>query len=212
MALPGSLRPPDPTAAASIFRRISSPLLQVGDLVFDCEVAVQRGGRTQFTEQRIGAGVMISDHSYSLTREFVVDGAVSGIAQFQNAGRPGFDAFSNLTALGLGALEGLTGLNFSSRVADFEAALEAARESRDEFELISKVVGRKRVVILDWNANTTAEDGDSASYRLTLREVLRAGLTIADATEAALALNGSGGASNGGGASTTTPGFLDVVP
>jgi len=212
VALPGSLRPPDHVAAASIFRRISSPLLQVGDLVFDCEVAVQRGGRTQFTSERIGAEVEISTHSYSLAKEYVVDGAVSGIAQFQNAGRPGFDALGNLASLSLGALEELTGLNFSTRVQDFEAALEAARESREEFELISKVIGRKRVVILDWSANTTAEDGDSASYRLNLREVLRAGLTIADAVEAALALNGSGGAVNGGGASTVTPGSLDVVP
>ena len=173
---------------------------------------MQRGGRTQFTSERIGAEVEISTHSYSLAKEYVVDGAVSGIAQFQNAGRPGFDALGNLASLSLGALEELTGLNFSTRVQDFEAALEAARESREEFELISKVIGRKRVVILDWSANTTAEDGDSASYRLNLREVLRAGLTIADAVEAALALNGSGGAVNGGGASTVTPGSLDVVP
>jgi len=214
VALPGSLRPPTPTAAATIFRRISSPLLQVGDLVFDAEVAVQRGGRTQFTENRIGAGVLISDHSYNLPREYVVDGAVSGISQLQNVGRPGFNALANLADLGLGALEGLTGLNFSNRVADFEAALEAARESRDEFELISKVVGRKRVVILDWSANNTPDDGDSASYRLTLREVQRAGLTIADAIEAALALNGSGGATpaGSGGPSTTTDMFIDWVP
>ena len=38
-----------------------------------------------------------------------------------------------------------------------------------------------------------------------------AGLTIADAIDAALALNGSGGGSQGG-PSTTTPGPLDVVP
>jgi hypothetical protein len=30
-------------AINSILRRISSPLLQVGDLAFDCEVSVQRG-------------------------------------------------------------------------------------------------------------------------------------------------------------------------
>lgn len=198
-------------AIASILRRISSPLLQVGDLAFDAEVSVQRGLDVQFTENRIGAGVELSEHSYVRPRTYSISGAVSGMAQLQNLGRPGFNGLENLADLGLGLLEGLTGLDFSSRVQDFEARLIAAMEARNEFELISKVVGRKRVVILNYTSTTAAEDGDSATYQLTLKEVQRAGLTIADAVEAALELNGSGGASQGG-PSTTTPGVLDVVP
>ena len=173
---------------------------------------MQRGGRTQFTESRIGAGVSLSGHSYSMRKEYAVDGVVSGIAQLQDVGRPGFDARANLLSLGLGAAQGATGYTYASRVADFEQRLDAIRDAREELELISKVVGRVRVVLVEWQANTTAEDGDLASYRLTLWEVQRAGLTIADAIDSALALNGSGGASNGGGASTTTPGLLTVVP
>ena len=201
-------------AVASILRRISSPLLQVGDLAFDCEVAVQRGARTQFTENRIGAGVLISDHSFNLAREYVVDGAVSAIPQLQNAGRPGFSGPQNLADLGTGVSDGLLGTDFSSRVGDFEQRLEAAMLARDELELVSKVVGRRRVVLTDFQASTTAEDGNAVTYRLTLREVLRAGLTIADAVQSALDLNGSGGATpaGSGGPSTTTAGVLDVVP
>ena len=60
----------------------------------------------------------------------------------------------------------------------------------------------------------TAEDGNKAIYSLTLKEVLRAGLTIADATPGALALNGTGGAvaPGSGGGSMATPGVLAVVP
>lgn len=189
---------------ASVLRRISSPLLQVGDLAFDSEVSVQRGLDVQFTENRIGAGVSLSDHSFAKPRVYMITGAVSGIAQLQNIGRPGFNGAEALADLGLGLLEGLTGLNFSSRVEDFEARLIAAMEARNEFELISKVVGRRRVIILNYTSTTGAEDGDSATFQLTLKEVQRAGLTIADAIDAALALNGSGGGSQGG-PSTTTP-------
>jgi len=196
---------------ASVLRRISSPLLQVGDLAFDAEVSVARGLDVEFTQNRIGAGVDLSDHSFVKPRVFTISGAISGISQLQNIGRPGFNGAENLADLGLGLLEGLTGLDFSSRVQDFEARLIAAMEARNEFELISKVVGRKRVIILNYTSTTGADDGDSATYQLTLREVQRAGLTIADAVEAALALNGSGGAGQGG-PSTTTPGTLDVVP
>lgn len=201
-------------AVASIVRRISSPLLQVGDLAFDAEIQVSRGGQTQFTRNRIGAGVTLSDHSYNNPREFTVTGGVSGIAQFQNIGRPGFDAVQGFVDLGLGALEGLTGLNFSTRVQDFEERLRATQEAREELELISKVVGRVRVVMLSWQAMTGADDGDSAQYQMTFLEVQRSGLTITDAVEAALALNGSGGVppAGSGGQSATTPGVLDVVP
>ena len=196
---------------ASILRRISSPLLQVGDLAFDSEVAVQRGLEVEYTQNRIGAGVDLSDHPFVKPRVYTITGAISGIAQLQNIGRPGFNGADNLADLGLGLLEGLTGLDFSSRVQDFEARLIAAMEARNEFELISKVVGRKRVVILNYTSNTAEEDGDSATYQLTLREVQRAGLTIADAVEAALALNGSGGGTQGG-PSTTTPYATQLVP
>jgi len=198
-------------AINSILRRISSPLLQVGDLAFDSEVSVQRGLEVEYTQNRIGAGVDLSDHSFVKPRVYTITGAIAGISQLQNVGRPGFNGAENLADLGLGLLEGLTGLDFSSRVQDFEARLIAAMEARNEFELISKVVGRKRVVILNYTSNTTEEDGDSATYQLTLREVQRAGFTIAAAVEAALELNGSGGGSQGG-PSTTTPGTLDVVP
>ena len=198
-------------AIASILRRISSPLLQVGDLAFDCEVSVQRGLDVTYTENRIGAGVDLSDHSYVKPKVYAITGAVSGISQLQNIGRPGFNGAEAFADLGLGLLEGLTGLDFSSRVQDFEARLIAAMEARNEFELISKVVGRKRVVIMNYTSTTGAEDGDSATYQLTLKEVQRAGLTIEDAVAAALELNGSGGAGQGG-PSTTTPGVLNVVP
>lgn len=200
--------------AASIVRRISSPLLQVGDLAFDAEIQVARGGQTQFTRNRIGAGVTLSDHSYNAPREFTVTGGVSGLAQFQNIGRPGANAAQTFVDLGLNALEGLTGLNFSTRVQDFEERLRAAQEARDELELISKVVGRVRVVMLSWQATTGPDDGDSAQYQMSFMEVQRSGLTIGDAVEAALALNGSGGVppAGSGGQSATTPGVLDVVP
>ena len=87
---------------ASVLRRISSPLLQVGDLAFDSEVSVQRGLDVQFTENRIGAGVSLSDHSFAKPRVYMITGAVSGIAQLQNIGRPGFNGAEALADLGLG--------------------------------------------------------------------------------------------------------------
>lgn len=199
---------------ASIVRRITSPLLQVGDLAFDAEVQVTRGGKTQFTRDRIGAGVSLSSHSYNQPREFTITGGVSGISQFHNVGRPGFNPVQGFTDLGLGALEGLTGINFSTRVQDFEQRLQVTQEARDELELISKVLGRVRVVLTSWQAMTGAEDGDSAQYQMTFEEVLRSGLTITDAVDAALAMNGSGGVPPAGssGASTTTDMMVDVVP
>ena len=87
-------------------------------------------------------------------------------------------------------------------------------ETGGELEVVSKVIGRVAVVLLEWDANNTAEDGNKAIYSLTLKEVLRAGLTIADATPGALALNGTGGAvaPGSGGGSMATPGVLAVVP
>ncbi len=199
---------------ATILRRLSSPLLQVGDLAFDAELQVARGGETQFTENRIGAGVSLSDHSYVKPRMFTVTGGVSGISQLQNLGRPGSSIIGGFVDLGLGLLEGLTGLNFSTRVQDFEQRLQAVQEAREELEVISKVLGRVWVVLISYQATNSPEDGDSASYQLVLKEVLRGGLTITNATDAALALNGSGGTPppGSGGQSTTTPGTLDVVP
>ena len=87
-------------------------------------------------------------------------------------------------------------------------------ETGGELEVVSKVIGRVAVVLLEWEASNTAEAGNKAVYTLTLREVLRAGLTIADATPGALALNGTGGAvaPGSGGGSMATPGVLAVVP
>lgn len=198
----------------SILRRLSTPLLQVGDLAFDCEVAAEVGGETQFTEARVAAGSDYSDHAYDQARIFVLEGAVSGLGQLQNFGRPGFSGVGALVDAGLSALESITGLDFSSRVLDFEARLEAVRLRHDELEVISKMVGRARCVLLSWRRSAQGEEGDMGRYRLTLKEVQEAGLSIADATAEALALNGSGGAvvPGGGGPSSTTPGTANVVP
>lgn len=201
-------------ALATILRRISTPLLQVGDLAFDVELTIGRGGQTEFTERRIGAGAFLSDHSFNLPRTFRVEGAVSGIPQPQNLGRPGASLLGGLFDIGFSALEGLTGINFSTRVQDFEARLEALRQRREEVELISKVIGRVRCVLTDWQATTTPDMGDVGVYQLTLREVQRAGLTITQATAESLALNGTGGnvGPGGGGPSSAPSGTLEVTP
>ncbi len=189
--------------------------MQVGDLAFDCEVSVQRSGEAQFTENRIGIGADISDHSFNLPREFVLEGAVSGVAQLQNFARPGFSFLDTAIDAGLGALEGLTGLNFSSRVQDFEERLEAVRQARQELEVVSKVIGRVRCVLKRWEATTTPEMGEMAQYRLTLKEVqYAAGIGYPTPTPESLAMNGSGGsvAPGGGGPSVAKPGTLDIVP
>lgn len=184
-------------------------------LAFDAEVSVSRGGRRQYTENRVGAGVDMSDHSFMLAREFILEGAVSGVAQPQNLARPGFNLRLFGADAAFGALEGLTGFDFSSRVQDFEARLNTIIESGDELEIVSKVIGRVGAVLLDWQTTTTPETGNMAQYRLTLKEVQRAvGMTIANATPEALALNGSGGTiqPGGGGPSVARTGTLDVVP
>jgi len=202
----------------TILRRLSSPLLQVNgrgiDLAFDAEMSVDRGGEREYTQDRIGAGVDISGHSYALPRRYEIEGAVSGLSQLHNFARPGFSGLGALVGAGLDALEGLTGLDFSTRIQDFEERLEAIRQSGDILEIVSKVIGRKQVVLLSWRASTAPEDGEQARYRMTFKEVQRAGLSIAGATAEGLALNGSGGGvvPGGGGPSTATPQSLEVTP
>lgn len=186
----------------------------MGGLAFDCEVSVTRGGQRQFTEYRVAAGQTLSDHSFSLPRIFTLEGGVSEIAQPQNIGRPGSSILGGFLDIGLGKLEALTGIDFQDRIGDFETRIQALIDRGEELEIVSKVIGRKRCVLLDWTATTTPEEGGQAIFRVTLKEVLRAGLTIANATEAALAKNGSGGAPSGGGGgpSTASPAPTTVTP
>lgn len=202
---------------ATILRGRTSPLLSIGDLSFDAEISGRRGGRREYTNERIAAGIEISDHSFRRAREFTLTGAVSAIAQLQNIGRPSAtsaaDTFTDI-GQGIGANLALGDQGLGQRITDFETRLDGLIETGGELEVISKTIGRVAVVLLEWDANNTAEDGNKAIYSLTLREVLRAGYTIADATPDALALNGSGGAvaPGSGGGSMATPGTLDVVP
>ena len=182
---------------ATLLRGRTSPLLSIGDLSFDCEVSGRRGGRREYTNERIAAGIEISDHSFRRAREFTISGAVSAIAQLQNFGRPSAtSALDTLTDIGqgIGANLSLGDQGLGARITDFETRLDGLIETGGELEVVSKVIGRVAVVLLEWEASNTAEDGNKAVYTLTLREVLRAGLTIADATPGALALNGTGGA------------------
>jgi hypothetical protein len=202
---------------ATLLRGRTSPLLSIGDLSFDCEISGRRGGRREYTNERIAAGIEVSDHSFRRAREFTLSGAVSAIAQFQNLGRPGSISLSDtLTQAGEGvsSLLSLTDGGLGARITDFETRLDGLIETGGELEVVSKVIGRVAVVLLEWDATNTAEDGNKAVYNLTLKEVLRAGLTIADATPVALALTGTGGAvaPGSGGGSMATPGVLAVVP
>lgn len=202
---------------ATLLRGRTSPLLSIGDLSFDCEISGRRGGRREYTNERIAAGIEVSDHSFRRAREFTLTGAVSAIAQFQNLGRPGSVSLNDaLTQAGEGvsSLLSLTDGGLGARITDFETRLDGLIETGGELEVVSKVIGRPTVVLLEWDATNTAEDGNKAVYNLTLREVLRAGLTIADATPGALALTGTGGAvaPGSGGGSMATPGVLAVVP
>lgn len=201
-------------ALRTLLRRLQSPLFQAGDLAFDCEVEVNRGGRRQYTEVRVAAGAVMSDHSFREPRRYRITAAVSGIVQVQNIGRPGQSLLGAAVGLGLGALEAATGIDFSTRVQDFEARLDALLDIGDVLEIVSKVVGRRTVVLEGWDATTDASTGDAAYYVLDFREVQRAGDSIADATDQALALVGSGGslAPGSGGPSMVTPGTLTVVP
>lgn len=204
----------DAVTVRAIIRRLTTPLLQVGAIGFDCEVDVDSNQQVEFTERRIAAGISLRDHSFALPRNFTVTGAVSGIGQLQNLGRPGSPLFSGALDLALTQLEALTGLDVQTRVQDFTKRFQAMVLRREEVELISKVVGRVRVIVLGYDAQTTAEMGEMAIFRVRMREVQRAGLSIAQATAEALALSGSGGAPppGSGGPSATTPGSLEVVP
>lgn len=200
----------------TIIRGLGAPLLRVGDLAFDCEVSVGRGGEREITERRIAAGASVVDHSRRRPRVFEVSGAVSVIPQPQNAGRPGSSPFDLIPAIPAGIADILP-IDVATRVEDFEQRLDALLDDANfaELELVSKVVGRVTVVLTQWRATTTGQDSGAATYDLTLREVLRAAdLTIALANGAGLALNGSGGAPlpGGGGGSQSTPMVLDVVP
>lgn len=202
----------------TILRRLSLPLLQVGDLAFDAEVSVQRGGEREISERRLAAGASVGDHSRRPPRVYEVEGIVSALAQPQNLGRPGSSFLNEVTSVAQDILGSLVPLEEATRLQDFEARLDALLNDDQfgELELISKVVGRVRVVLLRWDATAPGEgqDGAAARYRMTFRAVQRAGLTIALATEQSLEFVGSGGAPQpgGGGPSQSTPGFLEVTP
>jgi len=203
----------DPTA--TIVRGLASPLLQVGDLAFDAEMSVTRGGGVTFTRRRIGAGAVFSDHSFVDAREFSIEGIVSECAAIYNLGRPGADNALIAAALGSDQLEGLVGIDLVTRVMDFEARLDALKNARVEVEIVSKVLGRVIAVLVSWTATTAGDDpGDFGRYQMRFDEVLRAGFTISDATEEALGLNGSGGnpGPGGGGPSAAPAEMLEVTP
>lgn len=199
----------------AILSRLSRPLLQLGDLAFDCEVSVQRSGERQVSERRLAAGATVSDHSRRPPRTYIVEGAVSVLPQPQNFGRPG-STISGTDFAGLPIVGALVPIEVTDRLQDFESRLDALQDDGvfAELTLTDQIVGRVQVVLLQWEAINGPETGQAATYRLTMREVQRAGLTIAQATAEALALNGTGGGTlpGGGGPSQATPGVLDVVP
>lgn len=192
---------------------IGAPLLQVGDLSLDGELSISRGGEREISKRRLAAGANVSEHSRRRPRMFKASGVVSALPQPQNLGRPGFSPADLIPPIPTSIVP----IGVTSRREDFEQQLDALLEDGNfrEIELISKVVGRVRVVLRDWEATNIPEDGQSSTYSMQFEEVLRAGdLTIALASAAGLALNGSGGAPlpGGGGASQSTPMDLDVVP
>lgn len=199
----------------ALLSRLDRPLLQVGNLAFDCEVSVTRGGQREVSERRLASGASVAEHSRRPPRVFQVEGAVSVLPQPQNFGRPGF-TFDATTFAGLPIVTALVPLLVTTRLQDFETRLNALLD--DEvfglLELVDQVIGRVVCVLVDWRATNTPESGSAATYALTLREIQTAGLTIAQAVPDALALNGTGGAPQpgGGGPSQATPGTLDVVP
>lgn len=199
----------------AILSRLSRPLLQLGDLAFDCEVSVQRSGERQVSERRLAAGATVSDHSRRPPRTYIVEGAVSVLPQPQNFGRPG-STISGTDFAGLPIVGALVPIEVTDRLQDFESRLDALQDDGvfAELTLTDQIIGRVQVVLLQWEATNGPETGQAATYRLTMREVQRAGLTIAQATDEALGLNGTGGGPppGGGGPSQATPGTLDVVP
>lgn len=199
----------------AILSRLSRPLLQLGDLAFDCEVSVQRSGERQVSERRLAAGATVSDHSRRPPRTYIVEGAVSVLPQPQNFGRPG-STVSGTDFAGLPIVGALVPIEVTDRLQDFESRLDALQDDGvfAELTLTDQIIGRVQVVLLQWEATNGPETGQAATYRLTMREVQRAGLTIAQATDEALGLNGTGGGPppGGGGPSQATPGAMDVVP
>lgn len=199
----------------AILSRLSRPLLQLGDLAFDCEVSVQRSGERQVSERRLAAGATVSEHSRRPPRTYIIEGAVSVLPQPQNFGRPG-STLSGTDFAGLPIVGALVPIEVTDRLQDFESRLDALQDDGvfAELTLTDQVIGRVQVVLLQWEATNGPETGQAATYRLTMREVQRAGLTIAQATDEALGLNGTGGGAppGGGGPSQATPGVLDVVP
>lgn len=199
----------------AILSRLSRPLLQLGDLAFDCEVSVQRSGERQVSERRLAAGPTVSDHSRRPPRTYIVEGAVSVLPQPQNFGRPG-STILGTDFTGLPIVGALVPIEVTDRLQDFESRLDALQDDGvfAELTLTDQIIGRVQVVLLQWEATNGPETGQAATYRLTMREVQRAGLTIAQATDEALGLNGTGGGPppGGGGPSQATPGTLDVVP
>lgn len=190
-------------------------MLSVGPVVFDCETSVQRGGQREVSERRLAAGANVSDHSRRTPRVYRVEGMVSVLPQLQNMGRPGATVDAT-TFAGLPVVGALVPLELTDRLRDFEARLDGLLDDGQfrELELVDQVIGRKSVILTDWSASNGPDDGQASTYTLTLREVQRAGLTIAGATEEAMALHGSGGATppGGGGPSQATPETLEVVP
>lgn len=203
----------------AILSRLGQPLLQVGNLAFDCEVSVARGGQREVSERRLASGATVAEHSRRLPRTFRVEGAVSVLPQLQNTGRPGAPAFDATTFAGLPLVGALVPLEVTTRLQDFETRLDALLDD-DVFgvlELVDQVIGRQTCVLVEWSASNSSSDpmaGGGAVYALTLREIQRADLTIAEATPEGLLYNGTGGAPQpgGGGPSQATPGLLDVVP
>ena len=201
-------------ALKTILRRLSAPLFQAGDLAFDCEVEVRRGGRRTFTKTRVAAGVNMSDHSFREPREYSITAAVSGITQIQNVGRPGQSSLSVASGAALEGIDSLTSLDFSTRIADFEARLDLLIDIGEEMEIVSKIVGRRQVVMTSWEATSSAETGDAGYYQMAFEEVLRDGDGAGEPTDDFLSLIGSGGkiAPGSGGPSQVSPGALSAVP
>ena len=112
---------------ATLLRGRTSPLLSIGDLSFDAEISGRRGGRREYTNERIAAGIEVSDHSFRRAREFTLSGAVSAIAQIQNIGRPSAtslaDTFTDI-GQGIGANLALGNQGLGARITDFETRLD----------------------------------------------------------------------------------------
>lgn len=203
---------------ATLIRLLSSPLLQVAGLVFDVELGVGRGQRRDYTRRRVAAGIDLSDNSRLVAREWSLEGAVSAVLQPQNLTRPGQNLLAALSASGAGVAAQFDG-SVATQLDNFEDNLVALMEVGDVVDVVSKAPGtgsrRFRAVVEEWHAQSTAdgpESGDAAVYRLSLREVQRAGgLGLGSATPEALGLNGTATPTNLG--PTPSPASqVDMVP